>query len=72
MEKLGTSFTGARQGGSRPEGVMGVLHQSDSGSFALWVRDVGNNAADGEGPGQFPVQGREEYHGETAAAKEVW
>ena len=31
---------------------------------------MGINSADGEGPGQFPVQGREEYHGETTAAKE--
>ena len=32
---------------------------------------MGINVADGEGPVKFPVQGREEYHGETAAAKEV-
>ena len=31
---------------------------------------MGVNGADGEGPGQFPVQGREKDHGETAAAKE--
>ena len=31
---------------------------------------MGLNAADGEGPGNFSVQGREEYHGETTAAKE--
>ena len=67
---MGTFVTGARQGGSRPEGVVGVLHRSDSGGLALWVGDVGINAADGEGPGQFPVQGRKEYHGETTVAKE--
>ena len=32
---------------------------------------MGVNGADGEGPGQFPVQGRKVDHGETAAAKEV-
>ena len=31
---------------------------------------MGIDAADGEGPGQFPVQGRKEDHGETTAAKE--
>ena len=49
---------------------MGVLHRRDPGSFALWVGDVGVNGADVEGPGQFPVQGREEDHGEAAAATE--
>ena len=67
---MGKFFTGAQQGGSRPEGVASVLHRSDSGCLALWVGDVGINAADGEGPGQFPVQDREEDHGETTAAKE--
>ena len=68
-KKLGTFVTGDRQGGSIPKGVAGVLHRSDSGLLSLWVGDVGINVADGEGPGQFPVQGREEDHGETAAAK---
>ena len=67
---MGKFVTGARQGGSRTKGVAGVLHRSDSGGLALWVGDVGINAADGEGPGQFTVQGREEYHGETTAVKE--
>ena len=31
---------------------------------------MGLNAADGEGPGKFPVQGRNEDHGEATAAKE--
>ena len=31
---------------------------------------MGINTADEEGPGQFPVQGHEEDHGETTAAKE--
>ena len=31
---------------------------------------MGLNAADGEDPGKFPVQGRDEDHGETTAAKE--
>ena len=67
---MGTFVTGARQGGSRPEGVAGVLHRIESGGLALWVGDVGINAADGDGPGQLPVQGRKEDHGETTAAKE--
>ena len=67
---MGTFVTGARQGGSRPEGVAVVLHRSDSGGLALWVGDVGLNDVDGEGPGQFPVQGHEEDHGEKTAAKE--
>ena len=62
---------GARQGGSIPEGVAAVLHYSNSGGLALWGRDVGLNAADGEGPGRFPVQGWKEDHGETTVAKEV-
>ena len=62
--------TGSWQGGSRPEGVAGVLHCSDSGDLALWVGYVGINAAGGEGPGKFPVQGREEDHGETTVVKE--
>ena len=69
-EKLGTFVTSAQQGGSRPVGVLGVLHLSDSGGLALWVGDLGINVADGEGPGQFPVQGRESDHWETAMAKE--
>ena len=69
---LGTFVTGAWQGGSRPKGVAGVLYCSDSGSLALWIGDVGINVANGEGPGQFPVQGCEEDHGETATAKEGW
>ena len=51
--------TGARQVGSIPKGVAGVLHCSDPGGLDLWVGDVGINVADGEGPGQFPVQGRD-------------
>ena len=31
---------------------------------------MGINSADGEGPGQFPVQGREEDHREETAATE--
>ena len=31
---------------------------------------MGLNSADGEGPGKFPVQGREEDHGEATVAKE--
>ena len=69
-KKLGTFVTGARQGGSRPEGVVGVLLRSDSGVLALWVGDVGINAAYGEVPGQFPVQGCKEDHRETTATKE--
>ena len=61
---------GSRQGGSRPEGVAGVLHRSDSGGLALWVGDVGINAVDGEGPVQFTVQDCEEDHREAAVAKE--
>ena len=61
---------GARQGRSRPEGVPGVLHRSNSGSLAIWDVNVGLNAADGEVPGKFPVLGRDEDHGETTAAKE--
>ena len=34
------------------------------------VRDVGVDGADVKGPGQIPVQGREEDHREAAAAKE--
>ena len=67
---MGPSVTGAWQGGSRPKGVAGALHCSSSGSLALWGKDVGRNATDGEGPGKFPVQGREEDHRETTAAKE--
>ena len=67
---MGASVKGARQGGSRPKGVAGVLHSSDPGGLALWVGDMGVNVAYGEGPGQFPVQGSEKCHGETAAAKE--
>ena len=67
---MGSSVKGARQGGSRPKGVAGVLHCSKPGSLALWVRDVGVNGAYGEGPGQFSVQGRKEDHGETAVATE--
>ena len=33
---------------------------------------MGINVADGEGPGQFPVPGRQEDNRETAAAKEGW
>ena len=69
---MGASVKGARQGGSRPEGVAGVLHRIESGGLALWVGDVGINVADGEGPGQFPFQGRKEDHGDTAVAKEGW
>ena len=61
---------GARMGGSRPKGVASVLHCSDSGCLSLWVGGVDINVADGEGPGQFPFQGREEDHRETAAEKE--
>ena len=67
---MGTFVTGAHQGGSRPEGVAGVLHRSDSGGLALWVGDVGLNATNGKGPGQFPVQSREEDYRETTAGKE--
>ena len=67
---MGTFVTGARQGGSRPKGVAGILHCSDPGGLVIWVGDVGTNVADREGPGQFLVQGREEDHGETVAAKE--
>ena len=69
-ENLGTVITGDRQGGSRPEGVAGVLHRNDSGGLSIWVRDVGINVEDGEGLGKFPVQVCKEDHGQTAAAKE--
>ena len=65
-----TSVMGDQQGGSRPEVVAGVLHRSDSGGLALWVRDVGVNVADGEGTGQFPVQDCKEDHGKIAAVQE--
>ena len=67
---MGKFVTGAMKGGSRPKGVAGVLHRSDSGGLALWILDVGIKYADVEEPGKFPVQGREEDHGEIAAAKE--
>ena len=67
---MGTSVQGAWQGGRRPKGVKGVLHRRDPGGFDLWVRDVGVDGADGEGPGQLPVQGCEEYHREAAVEKE--
>ena len=69
-EKLGTSVQGAWQGGRRPKGVKGVLHRRDRCCFALWVRDVGADGEDGEGPGQFSVQCHKEYHREAAAARE--
>ena len=69
-EKLGMFVAGAQQRGSRPEGVAGVLHCSNSVGIALLGGDVGLNSADGEGPGQFPVQGCKEYHRETTALKE--
>ena len=69
---MGTFVTGARQEGSRPESVAGVLHHSDSGGLALWVGDVGLNATDVEAPRKSPVQGCKEDHGETTAAKEGW
>ena len=69
---MGASVKDARQRGSRPKGVVGVLHHSDPGGIALLVGDVGVNGADGEGSGQFPVQGFEEYQMETAAEKEEW
>ena len=61
-ENLGASVQGARQGGCGLKGVKGVLYRRDPGGVALWVRDVGIDGADGEGPGQLPVQGREENH----------
>ena len=67
---MGTFVAGAQQEGSRPEVVAGVLHRSNSGGLALWGGDVGINDADGESPGQYPVQGREEDHGETTVVKE--
>ena len=70
-EKLGTSVQDAWQGGSIPKGVKGVLHRRDTGCFSLWVGDVGVDGKDGEVPGQFSVQGREEDHGEAAVATEV-
>ena len=69
---MGTFVTGDRQGGSRPKGISGVLHCSNSGGLDLWGGDVGLNAKNGEGPGQFPVQVCEEDHRETTAAKEGW
>ena len=35
-----------------------------------WGGDVGHNADDGEGPRQFPVQGREEDNRKTTSVKE--
>ena len=67
---MGKFVTGAQQGGSRPKGVAGVLHCSDLGGLALWVGDVGINAADVESPGQFPIQVCEEDHREKTAEKE--
>ena len=67
---MGAAVKGARQGGSIPKVVKGVLNCCDPGGFALWVGDVGVNGAYGEGPGQFTVQGGKEDHGEEAAAKE--
>ena len=49
---------------------MVLQHSGHSGGPALWGGDLGPNSADGEGPGQFPVQGRKEYHWETTTAKE--
>ena len=68
---MGASVKGDRQGGRRPKGVARILQCSDPGGLAIWVEDVGVISADGEGPGKFPVQGREKDHGETAASKEL-
>ena len=67
---MGTFVASAWQEGSRPEFVAGVLHCINSSGIALWGRDLGLNAGDGEGPGYFPLQGHEEDHGETTVAKE--
>ena len=50
---------------------MVLQHSGHSGGPALWGGDLGPNSADGEGPGQFPVQGRAEDYGEATAETEV-
>ena len=62
---------GAGPGGSGPEGVADVLYSGNPGGTPLWGGYLGTHPKDGEGPGQFSVQGREEDHWEATAAKEI-
>ena len=68
---MGKVVLDARYVGSLSEGVEGFIHSVHSGGPALWGGDLGLNAADGEGPGQFPFQDCKEDHRETTAEKEV-
>ena len=61
---------GAGPGGSGPEGVVELLYSGCPGGPPHWGRDVGPHPEDGEGPGQFSVQGREEDHWEATTTKE--
>ena len=62
--------SGSGTGGSRPEGIEDLLYSGIPGGPPLWGGDLGPNSKDGEGSGQFLVQGREEDHWEATAAKE--
>ena len=61
---------GAGPGGSGPKGVTDVLYSSILDGPPLWGGDLGTNPEEGEGPGQFSVQGGKEDHWEATAAKD--
>ena len=67
---MGAVVSGSGPGGSIPEGVKDILYSGFPGGPNLWGRDLGSHSEDGEGPGQFSVQGSEEDHWEATAAKE--
>ena len=67
---MGAAVSGSGPGGSRPKGVEDLLYSGLPGSPTLWGGDVGPHSEDGEGPGQFSVQGREEDQWEATTSKE--
>ena len=62
--------SGSELGGSIPEDVEELVYSGHPGGPTLWGGDLGPHSEDGEGPGKFSVQGREEDHWEATAEKE--
>ena len=62
---------GSGTGGSGPGDVEGLLYSGSPGGPHLWGGDLGLHPEDGEGPGQFSFQGREDDHWKETSEKEI-
>ena len=69
---MGAVMSDSEMGGGRSEGVGKFLQHGGTSIVFVWGGDVGPHPKDGAGPGQFPIQVREEDQQETAVAMSRW